>query len=79
VLDGEVVCLDPSGRTHFRARQQQLHPTDPADVAAGLAAGKLSFTLHGDRLNGRFSLVRMRGGTGMRENWLLIKGRDEYA
>src|SRR5262249_19935049 len=28
--------------------------------------------------NGRFALVRMRG-KGKRENWLLIKGRDEYA
>lgn len=52
---------------------------DPAhDLARGLAAGKLSVALHGGRLNGRFSLVRMRG-RGARENWLLIKGRDEYA
>lgn len=47
-------------------------------ITAGIAAGKLSFTLHGDKLRGRFSLVRMRGA-GKRENWLLIKGRDEYA
>lgn len=50
-------------------------------VADGLAAGKLSVALHGGRLNGRFSLVRMRAaaGSGKKENWLLIKGRDEYA
>jgi bifunctional non-homologous end joining protein LigD len=47
-------------------------------VADGLDAGKLSFVLHGDKLKGRFSLVRMRSGKGKRENWLLIKGRDEY-
>jgi bifunctional non-homologous end joining protein LigD len=53
---------------------------DPAhDLAAGLDAGKLSFALHGERLNGRFSLVRMRGKSGKKEQWLLIKGRDEYA
>jgi bifunctional non-homologous end joining protein LigD len=56
---------------------------DPArDVPDGIAAGKLSFALHGERLNGRFSLVRMggrAGGRGKRENWLLIKGRDEFA
>ena len=53
---------------------------DPAHtIADGLDAGKLSFALHGERLNGRFSLVRMRGGKGKRENWLLIKGRDEHA
>lgn len=48
-------------------------------LVAGLAAGKLSFALHGGRLTGRFALVRMRGGKGKRENWLLIKGRDEHA
>jgi bifunctional non-homologous end joining protein LigD len=47
-------------------------------LAEGLKAGKLGFVLHGTRLKGRFSLVRMRG-QGKRENWLLIKGRDEYA
>jgi bifunctional non-homologous end joining protein LigD len=52
---------------------------DPArTIAEGIEAGKLSFALHGDRLNGRFALVRMRG-KGKRENWLLIKGRDEHA
>jgi bifunctional non-homologous end joining protein LigD len=53
---------------------------DPAhDVAAGLDAGKLSFALHGGKLTGRFSLVRMRGKGGTKEQWLLIKGRDEHA
>ncbi len=52
---------------------------DPAHtIAEGIAAGKLSFALHGGKLNGRFALVRMRG-KGKRENWLLIKGKDEYA
>jgi bifunctional non-homologous end joining protein LigD len=53
---------------------------DPArTITEGLGAGKLSFALHGGKLKGRFSLVRMRGGKGKRENWLLIKGRDEHA
>jgi bifunctional non-homologous end joining protein LigD len=53
---------------------------DPArTLAEGLAAGKVSFVLRGDKLKGRFSLVRMRGGKEKRENWLLIKGRDEHA
>src|SRR5439155_16047161 len=54
---------------------------DPAhSFAEGLDAGKLSFVLHGEKLNGRFSLVRMRGvGRGKKEHWLLIKGRDEFA
>ncbi len=48
-------------------------------VESGIAAGRLSFTLSGKRLNGRFTLMRMRAGKGKREEWLLIKGRDEYA
>ncbi len=46
-------------------------------VGEGLDAGKLSIVLHGDRLKGRFALVRMRGKGGKKENWLLIKSRDE--
>jgi bifunctional non-homologous end joining protein LigD len=48
-------------------------------ITEGIAAGKLNFVLHGQKLKGRFALVRMRGGKEKRENWLLIKGRDEYA
>jgi bifunctional non-homologous end joining protein LigD len=39
--------------------------------------GKLKFRLHGDKLRGEFSLVRMARGRG--DQWLLIKSRDEYA
>ncbi len=45
---------------------------------AGLKKGHLSFTLHGERLNGGWDLVRMRAD-GKRENWLLIKEADKYA
>jgi|SRR5262245_12938965 len=44
----------------------------------GLRTGKVEFTLHGEKLNGRFALVRM-AGEGRKENWLLIKMRDEQA
>ncbi len=46
------------------------------------ARGNLTFILHGKRLKGRWHLVRLRGkrpGDTKRENWLLIKGNDEYA
>ena len=46
-------------------------------VRRGLRAGKLSFTLHGDRLHGSFALVRTHAGP--RAKWLLIKHRDEHA
>jgi bifunctional non-homologous end joining protein LigD len=49
-------------------------------VAEGIAAGKFEFTLHGKKLQGRFALVRMSGkGRTRKENWLLIKGKDEFA
>ena len=52
-----------------------------SDPDEGLAKGDLKFRLHGDRLNGDYVLVRMkpRKGERGRENWLLIKKRDEYA
>lgn len=52
------------------------------DVDEGLAEGKLSFTLHGTRLEGGWALVRLRGRGKRdrgRENWLLIKERDAQA
>lgn len=33
VLDGEIVCLDPSGRSNFSLLQQRMHLTKPAAVA----------------------------------------------
>jgi bifunctional non-homologous end joining protein LigD len=51
------------------------------DPDEGLAKGDLKFRLHGDRLKGDFVLVRMkpRKEDRGRQNWLLIKKRDEYA
>lgn len=47
---------------------------------AALAAGKLAFRLDGEKLRGRWALVHMRGrDTGGRQNWLLIKERDDNA
>lgn len=48
------------------------------DVAKGLDSGKLKFTLQGTRMRGGWALIRMRSGDS-RENWLLIKERDDYA
>ncbi len=50
------------------------------DPHEGLRKGHLSFTLSGEKLRGRFHLVRTRGYPyGERESWLLIKGNDEAA
>jgi bifunctional non-homologous end joining protein LigD len=48
------------------------------DPHKGYAKGHLDFTLDGEKLHGRWHLVRMRARPGERgDNWLLIKGRDD--
>ncbi len=50
------------------------------DVGRALAEGKLKIAFEGERLQGGFTLVRMKGKKNeKRENWLLIKERDETA
>lgn len=50
------------------------------DPHAGLAEGKLDFTLAGEKLRGRWHLVRLRPRDGERSpSWLLIKSRDAEA
>ncbi len=53
---------------------------DPSrSVTEGIEAGHLDFRLWGDRLKGRFTLVRMKARGKGKENWLLIKSPDEFA
>lgn len=47
-------------------------------AAEGLRSGELKFTLEGDVLRGSWVLVRTRR-VGARNQWLLIKHRDEFA
>jgi bifunctional non-homologous end joining protein LigD len=58
-----------------------LDPKD--DVAGAIRAGKLDLALRGYKLRGAFTLVRTGGGakssTDGKQQWLLIKKRDEYA
>ncbi|HRP77933.1 MAG TPA: DNA ligase D [Aquamicrobium sp.] len=50
------------------------------DAKKGLAKGHLEFELAGEKLAGRWHLIRMaRRPREKRDNWLLIKGEDEYA
>jgi bifunctional non-homologous end joining protein LigD len=50
------------------------------DARAGYRDGKLKFRLHGKKLHGGWTLVRMHGHAGERqEPWLLIKERDDAA
>ncbi|RWB94757.1 DNA ligase D [Mesorhizobium sp.] len=54
--------------------------TPIGDAHRGYAKGHLDFELHGEKLGGRWHLVRMAGKPReKRENWLLIKGDDDAA
>jgi bifunctional non-homologous end joining protein LigD len=49
------------------------------DPDEGLRDGEIKFLLHGTRLNGKFTLVRLKprpNQRGRQDNWLLIKGHD---
>ncbi|WP_182422072.1 DNA ligase D [Aureimonas sp. ME7] len=50
------------------------------DPDEGFAKGSLKLRLHGKKMRGRWALVRMKGKPKeKRENWLLIKEKDEEA
>ena len=48
------------------------------DAQAAMAKGRLTFTLQGEKLAGRWHLVKTKSD-GKADNWLLFKGRDEVA
>ncbi|MEF2245296.1 DNA ligase D [Paenibacillus sp. IITD108] len=49
------------------------------NVEEGLRKGELKFILRGARLKGKWVLVRLKAKAGEdKDNWLLIKERDEY-
>lgn len=49
-------------------------------LSKDLEQGHLSFKLHGHKLNGEFSLVKIKGRNYKASNsWLLVKKNDEFA
>lgn len=50
------------------------------DPGTEIADGKIKFILHGKKLHGEFTLVKIKAREGEHgEPWLLLKDRDEYA
>ena len=50
------------------------------DPHKGFAKGSIKFEMHGHKMRGRWTLVRMKDrGNEKQEAWLLIKEKDEYA
>lgn len=56
-------------------------PQEP-DLDAAFRKGQIKMVLHGERLTGKWALIRLRtdrGKPSKRNNWLLIKEKDEFA
>jgi bifunctional non-homologous end joining protein LigD len=66
---GDVIVWD--------AGTWQLDKT--ADPAAAVAAGELHMDLHGEKLRGRFILVRTKRSSSNSEEWIMLHKRDEFA
>ncbi|MEQ7153950.1 DNA ligase D [Brevundimonas aurifodinae] len=57
-------------------------PQHPESLEADFAKGSIKMTLDGERLKGGWALVRLksdRGKPSKRNNWLLIKEKDDHA
>lgn len=49
----------------------------PEDVEQQIEKGRLEFELKGEKVTGKWLLVRTKGGKGPKSSWLLIKRNDE--
>ena len=54
-------------------------PEETDDPAKAVRDGELKFRLNGQKLRGRFTLVRIRSDDPSKDDWLLIHKRDEFA
>ena len=66
---GDVIVWD-------RGTWTPAHTDDPA---AAIAAGELHFDLVGEKLAGRFALIRRNRKDSSKEQWLLVHKNDEHA
>src|SRR5215831_2736382 len=79
-LDGVIPAGEYGGGTVLLWDRGTWTPADP-DPETAYRKGSLKFTLDGEKLHGKWALVRMGGKAAgeRRENWLLIKEHDEAA
>ena len=52
---------------------------EPRTVGEAIASGHLEFVMHGEKLKGRFALIRMQARGKGKPQWLLIKMKDEFS
>lgn len=78
-FEGTIPKGQYGGGTVMVWDQGTWSPHGDADV--GLREGHLKFTLNGEKLNGDWVLVRMKGraANDSKPNWLLIKEKDAFA
>ena len=74
---GEMIVWDCGVYSPDEGQETWFHDRGEAErrVREGLAKGKLSLLLRGEKTKGSYALVR----TSDRENWLLIKHKDRFA
>jgi bifunctional non-homologous end joining protein LigD len=78
-FEGVIPAGEYGGGTVMLWDRGAWRPEDE-DVDAALERGTLKFSLEGEKLRGRWVLVRTRArGSEARQAWLLIKRRDEWA
>jgi bifunctional non-homologous end joining protein LigD len=56
-----------------------FEPEEADDPGKAVRKGELKFRLDGEKLRGRFTLVKTRSGDPGEDNWLLIHKSDEHA
>lgn len=77
-FEGTIPKKEYGGGTVMLWDKGRWKPKD--DAEKGLKQGKLKFFVEGERMQGGWTLVRMKPRKrDDRENWLLIKERDEHA
>jgi bifunctional non-homologous end joining protein LigD len=77
-FEGTIPKGEYGGGTVMIWDRGQWYPE--GDPRNGMSKGRLDFRLEGEKLKGRWHLVRMRKRPGERqEPWLLIKSADEFA
>ncbi|MGA7486495.1 MAG: DNA ligase D [Xanthobacteraceae bacterium] len=77
-FEGTIPQGEYGGGTVLIWDRGRWHPD--GDPRRGLRKGHLDFTLDGEKLRGRWHLVRMRRRPGEKKDpWLLIKAQDEEA
>ncbi|MBA2570247.1 MAG: DNA ligase D [Chloroflexi bacterium] len=56
-----------------------FEPEETDDPSAAVRGGELKLRIQGEKLRGRFTLVRIRSDDPSKDDWLLIHKRDESA